>query len=290
MKQLACIGIVSAAILLSTCQSRKDEAPAPIPPVAAFTFTGPFTTNDSVRFTNSSTDAVSYKWDFGDGSISTKVAPAHRYQQPGQYTIRLDATNPGGTQSQTTNITISPFTQPPVAAFTCIGPFTAGDTTRFTNESTNATNYRWDFGDGSTSTAATPMHIYQQPGQYTVQLTAANPGGTHSQTQGIRLSTTLAGSTCNCRIFTYTYTTPKIRLPDRVIPVGSYGTNGISFEGTDYLLVSSSPVHAEYRSKLYAASIGGSGFFDKATDTLRISYHSGGIGNPTIINYICKKN
>ncbi len=30
---------------------------------------------------------------------------------------------------------------------------------------------KWDFGDGGTSTAANPSHVYTQPGQYTVSLT-----------------------------------------------------------------------------------------------------------------------
>lgn len=46
----------------------------------------------------------------------------------------------------------------------------------FINNTTNATNYIWDFGDGSpTSTAVNPTHIYTSPGTFTVQLIAYNP-------------------------------------------------------------------------------------------------------------------
>lgn len=40
----------------------------------------------------------------------------------------------------------------------------------FTNKSINATQYKWDFGDGQTSTAANPVHTYTLPGIYTVRL------------------------------------------------------------------------------------------------------------------------
>ncbi len=43
----------------------------------------------------------------------------------------------------------------------------------FTNSSTNATSYKWDFGDGDTSTAASPSHVYISPGAYTVRLIAS---------------------------------------------------------------------------------------------------------------------
>lgn len=49
-------------------------------------------------------------------------------------------------------------------------------TITFTNSSTGASTYAWDFGDGNTSTASSPTHTYAADGTYTVCLTA-NPGG-----------------------------------------------------------------------------------------------------------------
>jgi PKD repeat protein len=55
---------------------------------------------------------------------------------------------------------------------------------RFT-ATANATvsSYSWKFGDGTSSTAANPEHIYQQPGTYSVSLTLTGPGGSDSETK-----------------------------------------------------------------------------------------------------------
>lgn len=51
----------------------------------------------------------------------------------------------------------------------------------FTNYSTNATEYTWDFGDGSGvgSTAKTPQHIFTKKGDFLVSLTAKNGAETN---------------------------------------------------------------------------------------------------------------
>ncbi len=46
-----------------------------------------------VTFTNTSTDADSYVWFFGDGNTSSEISPSHQYPDKGQYTVRLVSTN-----------------------------------------------------------------------------------------------------------------------------------------------------------------------------------------------------
>ncbi len=46
-----------------------------------------------------------------------------------------------------------------------------------TNNSTNATSYNWDFGDGNTSTDQDPIHTYSADGTYTITLIASNNCG-----------------------------------------------------------------------------------------------------------------
>jgi PKD repeat protein len=44
----------------------------------------------------------------------------------------------------------------------------------FTNYSQNAESYSWNFGDANTSTDENPVHVYAEPGNYDVVLTATN--------------------------------------------------------------------------------------------------------------------
>ena len=47
-------------------------------------------------------------------------------------------------------------------------PYCSNDTIFFTNDSQNGDSYFWDFGDGGTSTATTPYHIYASGGTYEI--------------------------------------------------------------------------------------------------------------------------
>ncbi len=60
--------------------------------------------------------------------------------------------------------------------------------TSFTNRSVNASQYKWDFGDGQNSTAVSPAHTWLVPGIYTVRLIAT--GTSCSDTAYARVSTT----------------------------------------------------------------------------------------------------
>ena len=90
----------------------------PLPPLARFDVDqaeGPVPL--TVRFTNLSDRATSYLWDFDDGSSSTQVSPTHTFGAVGEYTVRLVATGPGGTDDDTRTITVLPGTpSPPWAA------------------------------------------------------------------------------------------------------------------------------------------------------------------------------
>ena len=60
------------------------------PPDALFTYTAD---RSNVSFTNGSTNADSYLWDFGDGHASIKSDPDHIYFASGTYIVSLTATN-----------------------------------------------------------------------------------------------------------------------------------------------------------------------------------------------------
>ncbi|MEM6964472.1 MAG: PKD domain-containing protein [Bacteroidota bacterium] len=221
----------------------------------------------TVNFTNSSTNANSYIWDFGDGNTSNQSDPTHTYATDGTYIVTLTASNPCGSVVATESITIStqpsagfganvttgcaPFTvqfsdqssanttswnwsfpggnpttstdQNPTVTYNNEGSYTVtlvasngsgsstssitdfilvddvpsagfsqntnGLTVSFTNASTNANSYNWDFGDGNTSNQSNPTHTYTNDGTYDVILTATNNCGSVTTTQTIIIAT-----------------------------------------------------------------------------------------------------
>jgi PKD repeat protein len=90
--------------------------------------------------------------------------------------------------SATAVVTVNPVGQiNPTPAFSVPNPpLFAGVTIPFTNLSTNATSYRWEFDDnGASSTDINPSHTFAQPGTYLVTLTATNGGRTQTIGQNI---------------------------------------------------------------------------------------------------------
>jgi len=73
-------------------------------------------------------------------------------------------------------ISTSDFTASPTNGFAPL-------TVHFTNLSSSATAYTWNFGDGNSSADENPAHTYTAAGSYSVTLTAAGPGGTNSLTR-----------------------------------------------------------------------------------------------------------
>ena len=131
-------------------------------------------TPHSVKFINNSRGASSFTWDFGDGNIINTTrnidTVAHSYLSPGTYVVTLHATN--GCSDTTSTETIIAYPKPKAAFSASVYTACIGDAIRFTNLSDSATSYLWQFGDGNTSTLASPSHSYASPGLYTVSLIA----------------------------------------------------------------------------------------------------------------------
>lgn len=132
----------------------------------------------NVSFTDMSTNATTWSWNFGDGSSSTATNPTHTYTTSGQYTVRLISGNP------TTCNLLDSFTKVinvldgPTADFTYSpNPPTPNTALQFQNQSLGGRFYKWDFGDGTTTTLEHPSKIYQRDGFYTVCLRVTNEYG-----------------------------------------------------------------------------------------------------------------
>lgn len=147
-------------------------------PIASYNYSNTtICQNGTVNFTNNSTDATTYAWSFPGGNPSTSSLqnPSVQYAASGTYTAELIATGPGGddTLTQTLNVTVE---IPPIAQFSVSADtvYLPNAFVGFTNSSTNANGYNWDFGDGNASNNANPWNQYAQTGIFTVELIAVN--------------------------------------------------------------------------------------------------------------------
>lgn len=124
---------------------------------------------ETVTFTDNSTGATTWDWDFGEGATpatATTQGPHEVvYSTEGSKTVSLTI-DQGITQTKTDFITVNPDA---TAGYT----WTRENlTVTFTNTSANAQAYAWNFGDGQTSSEENPVHIFDDYGTYNVSLIA----------------------------------------------------------------------------------------------------------------------
>jgi PKD repeat protein len=182
------IVLIISLSFLNNCSKDKEEEPIPAP-IADFAYSGAgVPAPATVVFTNISTNATSYLWDFGDNATSTEKDPQHIYTQGGVYTVKLTATGEGGSNNVTKTINIQNPVGP-TANFTFSGNgVQAPCIVSFTNTSQNANTYSWDFGDGGTSSQQNPTHTYNDGGNFNVQLTVTGNTGTNSITKSVNVA------------------------------------------------------------------------------------------------------
>jgi len=138
-----------------------------------------------VTFTDTSSGSpTSWSWTFGDAGTSTSQSPSHTYTTPGTYTVRLIASNSGGSSTNTKVNLITARTPPPVASFAASPTNGAAPlSVSFTDHSSGSiTGWAWAFGDGNTSISQNPSDIYVNPGVYTVQEIVSGLGGSSTDT------------------------------------------------------------------------------------------------------------
>jgi gliding motility-associated-like protein len=153
-----------------------------------------------VQFTNSSTGTgtLGYEWDFGDGNTSTDANPIHTYTVIGTYSVKLWVRNQTGCTDliEKTNIIHIGTVKADFAipALTC-----NNQPLSLANNTTPApVGAYWTFGDGSNSTAISPVKTYTQPGNYTIKLVSDFGACKDSVSKTIQvLATTKAGFTAD---------------------------------------------------------------------------------------------
>lgn len=144
-------------------------------------------TSQSVVFTDASSGATGWEWDFGADAVpaTANTAGPHTvsYTTSGQKTITLTV-NGTAVSTQTNLVTVLD-----AAAASFSYNVSQNLNVQFTNASSNSTSWSWDFGDGTTSTEESPMHSYAAAGSYTILLTASNGSCENAFSQTIELST-----------------------------------------------------------------------------------------------------
>ncbi|WP_088858471.1 PKD domain-containing protein [Thermococcus profundus] len=157
-------------------------------PNALFSYSpSEITAGDEVSFMDSSSDpdgsVAKWSWNFGDGTFSDERNPNHSYAAPGTYTVMLTVEDESGLRgSYTKEIKVEPKNYLPTADFTFLPKEPkAGEEVSFADKSTDRdgeiTSWSWDFGDGSTSNDAEPVHVFTEVGNYTVTLTVKDDKG-----------------------------------------------------------------------------------------------------------------
>lgn len=155
--------------------------------------TGTFTVTTNAD----ATQPITYSWAFGDGSTGSGMSTTNSWSSSGTYTVTATANNGRSTSSGTCSVRVMAL---PPEIVTMSASSTTFDVCETRTISFNANvrgenvTYRWEFGDGATSTEANPSHGYSEAGTYTVTLTATNEGGTTSR------SLTLTAEPCTAGI------------------------------------------------------------------------------------------
>ncbi|WP_116125330.1 PKD domain-containing protein [Lewinella sp. IMCC34183] len=137
-----------------------------------------------VRPSSQSTGAGTHLWDFGDGNTAVGEQPAtHTYTVPGEYRIRLTVRDEFGCAQDTVFAPVTVHALPSVA-FTAEADKACGlpQQVCFTNRSSGAVGYAWNFGNGETTGINTPCVTYTEAGTYNVNLTATSAFGCTAET------------------------------------------------------------------------------------------------------------
>ena len=126
-----------------------------------------------------------YAWDFGDGTQKTTTSPTttHDFVKAGAYTVTLVVTDDAGRQGVATNdgdgrdrcadgrlhVLAVAAERRAQHAVQLVGSQAAPGRT--------IASYSWDFGDGGSSTLASPTHAYAAGASYNVTLTITDSTG-----------------------------------------------------------------------------------------------------------------
>jgi len=177
--------VTTTAGCVSSVSKTVTSVPAPI---ANFSVSSTNCDNQPVQFTdlsqtNGGGSIQSWSWNFGDpasgmNNSATIPNPIHQFTSASTYTITLIVTNGNGCKDTLLPLPTITINARPTANFSA-DTVCKGTLTTFTDLSSGGTiaSHLWDFGDGQTSSTASPTHLYLTPGTFNVKLTVMNSLG-----------------------------------------------------------------------------------------------------------------
>ncbi len=142
----------------------------------------------SVQFTDLSvanSGVVSkWNWKYDDGNIGTVQSPKHEYKIPGNFKVNLRVED----KNKCVDNIVKNLPYFPVPPLLIIKPDTGIGCQPITMKIQNLSypidktyKIEWDLGDGSTSGEINPVHTYQEPGIYSLNLKVTSPIGCKTQ-------------------------------------------------------------------------------------------------------------
>ena len=178
------------------------------PPLAALD--GPYTSSEGAQLTLSAAastvtnGALTYAWDFGDGTSGAGVSTSHTYAQDGGYTLRLIASDEKGLADTVTTTAAVANVAPNVAALPDTAGLLPGESyeasSLFTDPGADSWSATVDYGDGSGAAALaldgktfSLAHAYAADGAFTVAVAVRDDDATVTATATVGVITITAG-------------------------------------------------------------------------------------------------
>jgi gliding motility-associated-like protein len=223
----------------------------------------------------------SFRWDFGDnsGQVAGPGTVTHTYAAGGTYNVKLiltDSNYCNYPDSLVQQIRIAPNVK---AQFTTPATGCAPYTAAFTNTSLAGQQFIWDFGDGGTSTATNPTHLYNTPGTYVVTLVAID-NATCNISDTIRQTILVSGKPTAA----YTYS-PNPTEPNTAITFTNNSSGGVLYkwlfgDGDSLITAQRDTVlrHLYNKTGTYNACLvtfNASGCSDTTCQTIQVTINSG---------------
>ncbi|MFK7897345.1 MAG: PKD domain-containing protein [Myxococcota bacterium] len=141
-----------------------------------------------VAFADESTGSIEGReWDFGALGTSTEANPVITFDEAGVYSVSLTVRGPRG-ESVMVREDLIEIADVPTAGFSCTpNRGFVPHTITCTDESSDASSFSWNFGDGVTSSRQNPSHIFEEPGSFTVRQRVTSAGGIDVQTMTVEV-------------------------------------------------------------------------------------------------------